>query len=426
MEDAKPMLAPEQQPPINEIIDAHRPPSGESDGKLALNVMFFARALRAAGLPIGPGSVHDALRAVELTGLGRREDLRAALHATLVSRHDQTILFDQAFAAFWRRRGYRDQLMAALSPIAEPQAGKDKKPEPGASRVADALSRVQREERPAPTPEFSAQLTVSAQEKLARKDFAQMSAAEVAEAERLVAKLRLSRDTVRVRRQSPDQRGDRIDPRRSFRRSMRAGGAGIELARSSSEDKQPPIVAICDISGSMTEYTRVFLHFLHALSAQRRVQSFLFGTRLTNITRALRAKDVDAALAACGAGVADWAGGTRIGASLHRFNKDWSRRVLGQGAVVLLFTDGLEREGLPELAREMDRLHRSCRRLIWLNPLLRFAGFEAKAGGVRTMLKHVDEFRPIHNLRSMAALCAALGDVQPRSVDPKVWLSQAG
>jgi uncharacterized protein len=207
---------------------------------------------------------------------------------------------------------------------------------------------------------------------------------------------------------------------------MRAGGAGIELARSSSEDKQPPIVAICDISGSMTEYTRVFLHFLHTLSAQRRVHSFLFGTRLTNITRALRAKDVDAALAACGAGVEDWAGGTRIGASLHRFNKDWSRRVLGQGAVVLLFTDGLEREGLSELAREMDRLHRSCRRLIWLNPLLRFAGFEAKAGGVRTMLKHVDEFRPIHNLRSMAALCAALGDVQPRSADPKLWLSQAG
>ncbi len=399
------------------------PEAAEPGGKLARNVMYFARALRAAGLPIGPGAMQDALLAVELAGFEHRDDLRAALHATLVRRHDHTILFDQAFDAFWRRRGYLDKLMAMLSPIAQPEAGKPKRPDPGASRVAEALARSQREERPAPPPELSARLTVSEQEKLARKDFAQMTAAEIAEAIRLVSRMGMLHDAVKIRRRTADPRGSQIDPRRAFRRSMRAGGAGIELAYRRPHEKPPPIVAICDISGSMAEYTRIFLHFLHALTAHRRtVHSFLFGTRLTNVTRALRAKDADVALAACGSGVLDWAGGTRIGSSLHRFNKDWSRRVLGQGAVVILFTDGLEREGLPELAAEMERLQGSCRRLIWVNPLLRFTAFEAKAGGIRIMLRHVDDFRPIHNLRSMAELCAALSGGTGLANDPGRWL----
>ena len=386
--------------------------------------MYFARALRAAGLPIGPGAVHEALVAVEFAGFARRADVRAALHATLVSRHEHTLVFDQAFAAFWRRRGYLDKLMAALSPIAEPQDGTAKKPQAGATRVSEALNKPRPQEKPTPTEELSAQLTVSTEERLAQKDFAQMSAAEIAEAGRLVAKLRLPQDSITVRRQTPDPRGRRVDLRATLRRSVRAGGAGLELARRSPAQKRPPIVAICDISGSMADYTRVFLHFLHVLTAQRRdVHSFLFGTRLTNVTRALRHKDPDEALAACGTGVADWAGGTRIGSSLHRFNKEWSRRVLGGGATVILFTDGLERDGLDELAREMDRLHRSCRRLIWVNPLLRFAGFEAKAGGIRTMLAQVDEFRPIHNLRAMTELCAALGARTSQTTDPKSWLS---
>jgi uncharacterized protein len=398
---------------------------GQDGGKLALNVMHFSRALRAAGLAIGPGAVQDALQAVALAGLEHPEDLRAALHATLVRRHDQTVLFDQAFAAFWRRRGYLDKLMAALSPIAQPEAGKPKPPAPGAARIAEALSRARRDERPAPPSELSARLTVSAEEKLARKDFAQMTAAEIAEAIRLVAQLRLPHDAMRVRRHTSDPRGSRVDLRRAFRRSMRAGGAGIELAYRTPEERRTPIVALCDISGSMADYTRVFLHFLHALTAQRRVHSFLFGTRLTNVTRLLRARDADAALAACGAGVADWAGGTRIGSSLHRFNKDWSRRVLAQRANVIVFTDGLERDGLAALATEMERLHRSCARLIWVNPLLRFDGFAAEAGGIRAMLKHVDEFRPIHNLRSMSALCTALGRSDTRGPDPRTWLRKA-
>ena len=187
--------------------------------------------------------------------------------------------------------------------------------------------------------------------------------------------------------------------------------------------KEPPIVALLDISGSMSQYTRLFLHFLHAITDERkRVTTFLFGTRLTNVTRAIRQRDPDEALAACGAHVVDWSGGTRIATSLHDFNKHWARRVLGQGAVVLLITDGLERDADDTLSFEMDRLHRSCRRLIWLNPLLRFDGFEPRAKGVRAMLPHVDELRPVHNLESMTSLVRALSGMPEKGYDPKQML----
>jgi uncharacterized protein with von Willebrand factor type A (vWA) domain len=190
---------------------------------------------------------------------------------------------------------------------------------------------------------------------------------------------------------------------------MKAGGAIIDLKYLGPKTKAPPIVALLDISGSMSQYTRLFLHFLHAVTdARKRVHTFLFGTRLTNVTRALREKDPDEALAACSVHVTDWSGGTRIATSLNAFNKLWARRMLSQGAVVLLITDGLERDGDDTLEFEIDRLHRSCRRLIWLNPLLRYEGFEARARGVRAILPHVDEMRPIHNLESMRELIRAL------------------
>ena len=197
----------------------------------------------------------------------------------------------------------------------------------------------------------------------------------------------------------------------------------IALATREPALRHPPLVALCDISGSMAEYTRLFLHFLHTLTdARRRVHTFLFGTRLTNVTRALKSRDPDEALARCSAQVQDWSGGTRIATCLHGFNRQWSRRVLGQGAVVLLFTDGLERDGVADLTVEMDRLHRSCRRLVWLNPLLRFDGFEARAQGIRAMLPHVDEFRPIHTLASMDQLTRALSADGSGEADPRRWL----
>jgi hypothetical protein len=202
--------------------------------------------------------------------------------------------------------------------------------------------------------------------------------------------------------------------RRTLRASLRTGGEIIDIRKLGRIEKPAPIVALLDISGSMSEYTRLFLHFLHAITdARKRVSVFLFGTRLTNVTRALRARDPDEALASCSSSVEDWAGGTRIATSLHSFNKLWGRRVLGQGAIVLLISDGLEREADDKLAFEMDRLHRSCRRLIWLNPLLRFGGFEAKAQGIKMMLPHVDEFRPVHNLSSIKGLIEALSSAPP-------------
>ena len=398
-----------------------RPASQEATGRLAENIVYFARALRAAGIPVGPGAVLDALEALKVAGVGTREDFYWTLHAVFVKRHEHSILFDQAFRIFLRRRGYIDQLLAMMLPQtpAAPQA-----PQAGATRVHEALfagldDKLKKEREV----ELDARMTVSDREVLQRKDFAQMTAAEIATAKDAMKRLVLPLAELRTRRLTPHLHGHLIDIRRTLRASMKGGGDFIDLRFIGPKTQPPPLVALLDISGSMSQYSRIFLHFLHALTdARKRVSTFLFGTRLTNVTRALRERDPDDALAACSAAVPDWSGGTRIASSLRAFNKLWARRVLAQGAVVLLITDGLERDADETLAFEMDRLHRSCRRLIWLNPLLRFEGFEARARGIKAMLPHVDEMRPIHNLESMTGLVAALAQRGDSSADPKVWL----
>jgi uncharacterized protein with von Willebrand factor type A (vWA) domain len=394
----------------------------KESGTLADNILYFARALRAAGLPVGPGSVLDALAAVRAAGVGTRDDFYWTLHAVFVKRHEHSILFDQAFRMFFRKRAYLEKLIAAMLPEAAPDAPQP--PPPGAQRIQEALfSGVKEKERESAEAEVDMRLTVSDRDVLQRKDFAQMSAAEIAAAKAAITRLTLPLNEVRTRRLAPHRRGHMIDIRRTLRASMKAGGAVIDLKYLGPKMKEPPIVALLDISGSMSQYTRLFLHFLHAVTdARKRVSTFLFGTRLTNVTRSLRERDPDEALAACSAHVVDWSGGTRIASSLHAFNKHWARRVLGQGAVVLLITDGLERDGDDTLGFEIDRLHKSCRQLIWLNPLLRFEGFEARARGVKTMLPHVDELRPIHNLESMTGLVCALSGLEAKDYDPKVWL----
>ena len=397
----------------------------EQGGRLADNLVHFARALRAAGIPVGPGAVLDALGAVETAGIGAREDFYWILHAIFVKRHEHSLIFDQAFRIFFRRRGTIDALLAAMLPQAP--ALEKEKPPPGAQRVQEALlaSRGEPERKP-PELETDARLTVSDREVLQKKDFAQMTAAEIAAAKEAIKRLVLSLDEVRTRRLAPHRHGHLVDIRRTLRASLKAGGAVIDLKYLGPRVKAPPVVALLDISGSMSQYTRLFLHFLHAVTdARKRVHTFLFGTRLTNVTRALKARDPDESLAAVAAAVPDWSGGTRIATSLHAFNKLWARRVLTQGAIVLLITDGLERDPDDRLGFEIDRLHRSCRRLIWLNPLLRFSGFEAKAKGIRAMLPHVDQLRPIHNLDSMMELVRALSADGGPSGNPKVWLEQA-
>ncbi|MGB6173393.1 MAG: VWA domain-containing protein, partial [Xanthobacteraceae bacterium] len=353
---------------------------GETNGRLAENILYFARALRAAGIPVGPGAVLDALEALKTAGVGTREDFYWTLHAVFVKRHEHTILFDQAFRIFFRRRGYIDQLIAMMmpqAPASAPQA-----PQAGATRVHEALySGLDDKLKKEREIELDARLTVSDREVLQKKDFAQMTSAEIAAAKEAMKRLVLPLAEVRTRRLAPHVHGHLIDIRRTLRASMKGGGDFIDLRFIGPKTKPPPIVALLDISGSMSQYSRVFLHFLHALTdARKRVSTFLFGTRLTNVTRALRERDPDDAMASCSAAVPDWSGGTRIASSLHAFNKLWARRVLTQGAIVLLITDGLERDNLDRLGAEMERLEKSSRRIIWVNPLLRFGDFAAKAG----------------------------------------------
>ncbi len=395
----------------------------EGNGRLAENILYFARALRAAGLPVGPGAVLDALEAVDVARIGDREDFYWTLHAVFVKRHEHTILFDQAFRLFFRKRGYIEKLIASMLP--DTPATATKPPPPGAQRIQDALFSGMNEREDQSEVEIDARLTVSDREILQKKDFAQMTAAEIAAAKEAIARMGLPLDLIKTRRLAAARRGKLIDIRRTLRASMKAGGAIIDLKYLGPREKEPPIVALLDISGSMSQYTRLFLHFLHAITdARKRVTTFLFGTRLTNVTRAIRQRDPDEALAACSAHVVDWSGGTRIASSLRAFNKLWARRVLTQGAVVLLITDGLERDADDTLEFEIDRLHRSCRRLIWLNPLLRFDGFEARAKGVKTILGHVDELRPIHNLDSMTELVRALSGEPAKGYNPKLMLRQ--
>lgn len=397
----------------------------EEQGRLAENIVYFARALRAAGIPLGPRSVIDALDALQAAGLGTRDDFYWTLHAVFVKRHEHSMLFDQAFRIFFRKRAYLEQLMSMLMP--QVQAPTQDSAPPASQRVLDALfsgigDKIEQQKSET---EIDARLTMSDREVLEKKDFAQMSAAEIAAAKQAIRRLALPLNEVKTRRLASARRGRMIDMRRTLRASMKAGGAVIDLKYLGEKTRQPPIVALLDISGSMSQYTRLFLHFLHGVTdARKRVSTFLFGTRLTNVTRALRERDPDDALAACSSSVLDWSGGTRIGTSLAAFNKHWARRVLSQGAIVLLITDGLERDPDDRLAFEIDRLHRSCRRLIWLNPLLRYEGFEARAGGIRAMLPHVDELRPIHNLDSMAELCRALSADGGQRGDRKALLKQ--
>ena len=391
-------------------------------GRLAENIVHFGRALRRAGIAIGPAAVVDAIRAVEVAGIAGREDFYWTLHAIFVKRREHHAVFDEAFRLFWRSRKHLGQMLASRPESRFPEG----RARPAASRAAEALFGAE------PVPyqrareeiEVDARLSASDREVLRRRDFAQMTSEEIREAERRIEALRLPADFVRTRRSVVAHSPVAVDARRTLRASLRTGGKMIPLRYRQPAEVHPPIVALCDISGSMSQYTRMFLHFIHVLGQRRRVQSFLFGTRLTNVTRELRRRDPDEALTACSDAVRDWSGGTRIATALHEFNRKWSRRVLGQGAILLLFSDGLERDEGEDLGAEMDRLHRSCRRLVWLNPLLRFEGFAAKARGIRAMLPHVDEFRPIHSLESMEELCQALAE-GGASADPRRWLKAA-
>ncbi len=380
-------------------------------GRLAENVLHFVRVLRNTGLPLGPAKVIDALSAVEAVGLDNRDDFRAALASVLVSRHEHLALFDQAFDLFWRDPKLLEKMLAALLPKVHARTG-ERTPEPELpARLAQALLPIgkSRQEPDQREIDLDAALTFSSREVLQKRDFATMTADELLQVKAMLARLVLPLPQTLVRRTVRAQRGHAVDLRATMRRMMSAAGAAAPLARRTRRKVPPPLVVLCDISGSMDRYARMLLHFLHAIANDRhRVHVLTFGTQLTNITRHLKHRDVDVALAKVTEAVADWSGGTRIGASLAAFNRRWSRRLLGQNAVVLLISDGLDADAGAGLDFEMERLAKSCARLIWLNPLLRYAGFEARPAGIRAMLPHVDDFLPVHNLQSLTELAAAL------------------
>ena len=383
-----------------------------SESRIADNVVHFARVLRAAGLPIGPDRVVDAVKAVEVAGLARRDDFYWTLAAVLIAKREHFELFDQAFKIFWRDPQLLARAMSLmLPPGAAGQAERSDMAAP--NRLAETLlpllkqspaGQPQEEEEPR-----DAAMSFSRREVLQHADFESMTQAELSEAKRMIARLRLPIPEIRTRRFRPDASGAGVDARATLRSALRSGGDIVLLRKRAPRLRHPPLVVLCDVSGSMSRYSRMFLHFLHAVTSDRdRVTSFVFGTRLTNIARHLRHRDVDVAMNAVLAMIVDWAGGTRIGTCLAEFNLRWSRRVLSQNATVLLISDGLDGDIGDGLSPEMERLHKSCRQLIWLNPLLRYPGFEARPAGIRAMLPHVDAFLPGHNITSLVELARAL------------------
>lgn len=373
---------------------------------LSANVMHFARVLRGAGIPVGPDRVIDALHALALTGIENRDDFYWTLASVFLDRREQFDLFDQAFDVFWRNPRLLERALALKLPAAEQRDPDARKP---SSRIADPLAVAARLDDTQESEEENANPSFSGRERLRRADFDTMTGQELAQAKALIARMRLPIPDVRTRRLRPAPQGERVDLRATLRASVRGGTGLIPLRRCTSARRHPPLVILCDISGSMNRYARMLLHLVHAITNDRdRVHTFLFGTRLTNITRHLRHRDVDVALSGIARSVEDWSGGTRIGSAVHAFNLRWSRRVLGQNAAVLMITDGLDRDTHAGLGDEMARLRRSCRRLLWLNPLLRYQDFEPRAAGMRAMLPHVDALLPAHNIDSLAGLAQAL------------------
>ena len=379
-----------------------------SNSRLVENLVLFCRTLRQAGLAIGPGQVIDAARAAVAVGIGRRDDFRVALRAVLVNEPSGFRIFDQAFHVYFRNPRLLERMMGLLLPALQRQADGDRQ-EPAIRRLLEAMSQDECGEDDEPAIVIDRAGSYSRTEILKRKDFEQMTLEEQAEAKALLrSDIRILQE-LPTRRFRPSTTRGRFDARRTFRLMARNNGQLIELAKKRRRRQPPNVVLLCDISGSMSGYSRMFLHFSHALGGSgRHVQSFVFGTRLTNVTRWLSINDVDAAMRRVAAEVVDWDGGTRIADCLRQFNVDWGRRVLTGRSIVVLLTDGLERDSEHDLQFQARRLQRSTGRLIWLNPMLRYEAFEPRARGIRAMLPAVDDFMPAHNVAGLLDLAALL------------------
>ena len=390
---------------------------GEVNGeRIAHNLIYFVRILRELGFRVGPHAAVEAAQALCAIGVSKRVDFYWALHALLVEREDQRPLFKQAFRLFWRHVDPQVDELDLLSSM-EGVRTPDKK-----AQVSRRVDEIWREQNPVPRPPSEYEVdnagTACGTEVLGSKDFEQMSGEEWEVARRLAHTLVHGLKPRRTRRFDRSSRG-LVDLRATVRGAMRTGGDLVALSKRKRRMRPPPLVVICDISGSMSTYSRMFLHFMHGMNAAgTRVHRFVFGTRLSCIDRCMRHGDPDVAIAMAGEQVRDWSGGTRIATAMHDFNRDWARRTLSEGAVVLLATDGLERgeeDTLSLLDFEVERLVKSCSKLVWLNPLLRHESYEARARGAQVIRRHAQETRSIHSLDSLEALGAALAGDRPAS-----------
>ncbi|MDR5829898.1 VWA domain-containing protein [Caballeronia sp. LP006] len=372
---------------------------------IARNVVHFVRLLRGAGLGMSPAHAVDAIDALRFIDLRRRDDVHATLACLLVHASDERGIFDAAFDLFWRDPDWEGKLRMLLLP----KVTNGMPPPKRNNRLADALATravsSAETKREGATEEAHARLSFSARERLSQRDFDTLSADEWRTLRHQIRAHRLPLASEPTRRLKAASRGTHADLKASARHAVRSGGDWTVWKYRAVVERRPPLVLLLDISGSMSAYSRAVLYFCHALLQSReRLQVFLFGTRLTNATRALRERDPDVAIAALGLQVADWSGGTRIGGALAEFNRRWARRVLAGRATVLLVTDGLDHEAIDVLETEIARLHRFAHRLVWLNPLLRFADFTPRARGVRAILPHVDAMLAAHNLDSLTAV----------------------
>ena len=396
--------------------DSNKEISMEKDeGRLPENIMNFGRVLRAAGLPIGPGQIIMAAKSVAQIGITDREIFYWTLHAVYVNRREHREIFDQAFHIFWKNPHLLERMMQMVLPTFKTGGPKTNDKEI-IRRVSDALNQEDNQQQQNKADigeqeiELDAVMTFSDTEILQDMDFEKMTAIELESARIAISRLILPLKEIPSRRYTLNASSGIVDLQNTLRASLKRAGDDIPLKYKRIRTKPPALIALCDISGSMTRYSRMLLHFMHTITnARSEVHTFLFGTRLTNVTRYLRNKDVDDSLEKASQAVNDWSGGTRIGECLHDFNLRWARRVLSRGSIVLLISDGLDRDAGIGLSKEVDKIKRSCNRLIWLNPLLRFDQFSPKSMGVRAILPYVDEFRPVHSLNSLAELAEALG-----------------
>jgi len=385
--------------------------------------VLFGRLLRGLGVDVTPTQMVDLVESLSHVDIGNKQDFKYSAQAVLINRREHIPIFEEAFDLFWRARAQNFLELDLGTLLRRRQQQRQK------IRQLHAQSDDTQDDGEGDEPEQETVFTYSAREVLRHKDFAQMNEAELAELQRLMVQTYWNLAERRTRRTVRNPRGTRLDMRNTFRQNLRHGGEPLRLARRTRKTKRLPFVILCDISGSMERYARVLLQFIYAISSELdRVESFVFSTRLTRITRQLQTRDVDTALDEAAHAVHDWAGGTRIGAALRAFNYDWARRVLGQGAVVLIISDGWDRGDVDLLAREMDRLHRSCHRLIWLNPLLGSANYEPLVRGIQAALPHIDDFLPVHNLASLEQLAALLqsGFDSSRMVENRTQMAQMG